>query len=281
MSILICPYCKSSLFDSKERTFLCENKHCFDVAKQGYLNLLPVNQKKSKDPGDNQMMIEARRSFLELGFYDPLIESIKHLIADQLTFEGKDIVAFDAGCGEGYYSEKALNNLPGLETDIWGTDISKSAVKNAAKKYKNNFYFVSSIYNLPIADLSTDLILSVFSPIMAEEFKRILSKQGYVIIVSPAANHLREMAELIYETFRPHTSSVVEKMIPIFKHDGTKRTTFKIDIQQAEDLLFLLKMTPYYWSTGIERLENITNKKKLTVTCDFNIDVFSINQEMD
>jgi 23S rRNA (guanine745-N1)-methyltransferase len=275
MSIIICPHCKSPLIDSKEKTYICENNHCFDLAKQGYLNLLPVNQKKSKDPGDNQMMIAARRNFLELGFYDPLIERIKRLISDQLSFETNKIIAFDAGCGEGYYSEQALNNLPGLEAEILGTDISKYAVKNAANKYKSNFYFVSSVYNLPIANTSTDLILSIFSPIMAEEFKRILSKQGYVITVSPAPNHLREIAELIYDTFRPHTVNTEEKMTSLFKHHSTKRTTFKIDLKSAESLLSLLKMTPYYWSTGIERLENITNKNELTVTCDFNIDVFS------
>ncbi|MBL4709137.1 MAG: methyltransferase domain-containing protein [Flavobacteriales bacterium] len=274
MAILICPYCKSYLSDSGEKTYACVNKHSFDIAKQGYINLLPVNQKKSKDPGDNEMMIAARRNFLELGFYDPLIESIKNLDSEKLSFETKDIVAFDAGCGEGYYSEKALNNLPGLTTEIWGTDISKYAVKNAAKKYKDNLYFVSSIYNLPIANASTDLILSVFSPIMAEEFKRILSKQGYALIVSPAPNHLREMAELIYDTFRPHTTNIVEKMTSTFEHHSTKRSTFKIEIKSAEALLVLLKMTPYYWSTGIERLENITNKSEISVTCDFNIDIF-------
>ncbi len=244
------------------------------MAKQGYLNLLPVNQKKSKDPGDNEMMIAARRDFLELGFYDPLVGSIKNIITNKLSFETKDIVALDAGCGEGYYSEKALNNLPDLETEILGTDISKYAIKIAAKKYKTNFYFVSSVYNLPIANMSTDLILSVFSPIMAEEFKRILSKKGSVIIVSPASSHLREMAELIYDTFRPHTTNIVERMTSVFEHVFTKRTTFKINIKSTEALLFLLKMTPYYWSTGIERLENITNKNELSVTCDFNIDIF-------
>lgn len=276
MLIIICPYCKSSLYDTKERTFACKNNHSFDIAKQGYLNLLPVNQKKSKDPGDNEMMIAARRNFLELGFYDPLIESIKKLVTEKLSFNNDSIVAFDAGCGEGYYSEKALNNLSKLKTEILGTDISKYAVKNAAKKYKNNFYFVSSVYNLPIADASTDLILSVFSPFKIEEFQRILSKQGYVIIVSPAPNHLREMAELIYEEFRPHTTNIVENMTTLFGHDSTNRTTFKIDLKSAEDLLFLLKMTPYYWSTGIERLENITNKSELSVTCDFNIDIFKL-----
>lgn len=274
MSIIICPFCKSILEDSLERSYQCENNHTFDIAKQGYINLLPVNQKKSKDPGDNEMMITARRNFLELGFYDPLIESIKDSAATKLTFDTKDIVAFDAGCGEGYYSEKALNNLPDLNTKIFGTDISKFAVKNAARKYKKNFYFVSSVYNLPIADASTDIILSVFSPIKAEEFKRILSKDGYVIVVTPAPNHLREMAELIYETFKPHTVNAEEKMTSEFELIENKRTTFKIDLKNSTDILSLLKMTPYYWSTGIERLENITSKDELSVTCDFNIDIF-------
>ncbi len=274
MSIVICPFCKSPLEDSQERSYKCKNNHTFDIAKQGYINLLPVNQKKSKQPGDNEMMITARRNFLELGFYDPLIESIKDCAATKLTFDTKHIVAFDAGCGEGYYSEKALNNLPGLKTKIFGTDISKFAVKNAARKYKDNFYFVSSIYNLPIADNSTDIILSVFSPIKASEFKRILSKDGYVIVVTPAPNHLREMAELIYETFKPHTVNSEEKMTTEFELIENKRTTFKIDLKNSADILSLLKMTPYYWSTGIERLENITNKDELLVTCDFNIDIF-------
>jgi 23S rRNA (guanine745-N1)-methyltransferase len=253
---------------------VCENKHSFDMAKQGYINLLPVNKKKSKEPGDNEMMIVARRNFLELGYYDPLIENIKSVVSKQVTFPKTDIVALDAGCGEGYYSDKALNNLTGLQTKILGTDISKFAVKNAAGRYKNNFYFVSSVYNLPIADNSTDLVLSVFSPVMAEEFKRILTLQGVVIIVSPASNHLREMAELIYDNFKPHTTSVVEAMIPHFEHAFRERCTFQADIKNAEDVLSLLKMTPYYWSTAIERLEKITNKSALSVTCDFNIDVF-------
>ena len=108
MSVLSCPYCKSTLSKSEERTFVCEKNHSFDLAKEGYLNLHPVNHKKSKDPGDNKLMIAARRDFLELGYYDPLIESIKDLITDKLSFARKDIVTFDAGCGEGYYSERSI-----------------------------------------------------------------------------------------------------------------------------------------------------------------------------
>jgi 23S rRNA (guanine745-N1)-methyltransferase len=274
MSIIICPYCQSSLSNSGEKTFVCQNKHSFDIAKQGYLNLLPVNQKKSSDPGDNEMMIAARRHFLELGHYDPLIASIRQVINEQLLFDKKDIIALDAGCGEGYYSEKVFHDLPNLKANVFGTDISKYAVKQAAKTYKNHFYFVSSVYNLPVASASTDLILSVFSPIAEDEFKRVLTANGAVIIVSPAADHLHEMAALIYDKVKPHSSNAVEKMSTHFTHAFNTRTTFHIELTSNDDLLSLLKMTPYFWSTEPDRLENLTTKNELSVTCDFMLDVF-------
>lgn len=274
MSIIICPYCQNSLSDSGEKTYTCENKHSFDLAKQGYLNLLPVNQKKSSDPGDNEMMIAARRHFLELGYYDPLIAGIRQVISDLLAFDKKEIIALDAGCGEGYYSEKVFHDLPNLKANVFGTDISKYAVKQAAKTYKNHFYFVSSVYNLPITIASTDLILSVFSPIAENEFKRVLTANGAVIIVSPAADHLHEMAELIYDKVKPHSSNAVEKMSTHFSHYFSTRISFNIELNSNDALLSLLKMTPYYWSTEPDRLTNLTIKNQLTVTCDFMLDVF-------
>ncbi|MBL4592709.1 MAG: methyltransferase domain-containing protein [Flavobacteriales bacterium] len=256
------------------KNYACELNHSFDVSKEGYINLLPVNQKKSKSPGDNEMMISARRAFLELGFYDPLIERLKTIIQEDFTFNDNHFVALDAGCGEGYYSEKVMNNIPGLSSEVLGTDISKYAVKNAAKKYKDNFYFVSSIINLPVATESTDLILSIFSPIHPEEFRRILSKDGYVIVVSPGENHLKELAQLIYDTFKPHENNVPEKMAPSFEHQATKKATFSIHITEVETLLILLKMTPYYWSTSKENLAKIERCKDITITCDFNISIF-------
>ncbi|MDF1672929.1 MAG: methyltransferase domain-containing protein [Vicingaceae bacterium] len=271
---IICPLCQNPLLINGNKTYACELNHSFDVAKEGYINLLPVNQKKSKSPGDNEMMISARRNFLELGFYDPLIESLKAIIKTKINFKENHFVAFDAGCGEGYYSEKVMNHIPGLTSQILGTDISKYAVKNAAKKYKENFYFVSSVYNLPIATESINLILSIFSPLHPNEFRRILTKDGYVIIVSPGPNHLKEMAELIYDSFKPHENNVPEKMTPTFKHQETINTTFKIHITDQKSLLTLLKMTPYYWSTSKEKLSNIENCNDINITCDFDISIY-------
>jgi len=271
---IICPYCKNPLLATDNKSYACLLNHNFDISKEGYINLLPVNKKKSKSPGDNEMMISARRNFLELGFYDPLIESLKKIIQEDFTFKNNHFVALDAGCGEGYYSEKVMNNISGVSSQIFGTDISKYAVKNAAKKYKNNFYFVSSVFNLPVANQSADLILSIFSPFQSEEFKRVLAKDGHVIIVSPGENHLKELAELIYDNFRPHESNVIERMETSFTQHTTKKATFNIHIKDNASLLILLKMTPYYWSTSKENLAKIENCKDINITCDFNISIF-------
>ena len=172
MNPILCPFCQQTLTRTESRSFTCENRHNFDVSKEGYINLLPVNKKKSKSPGDNDMMVKARRDFLEEGFYDPLVMEIKSVINKELKFDSNSITILDSGCGEGYYSEKALNNLDEIKSNIYGTDISKYAVKHAAKRYKDNLYFVSSIYNLPVEKDSIDLILSVFSPNDSKEFGR-------------------------------------------------------------------------------------------------------------
>ena len=273
-SNILCPYCQNPL-SVGDKSYTCELNHNFDLSKEGYLNLLPVNKKKSKSPGDNEMMILARRQFLELGYYKPLIKSLITVIKDDLSFGNNKISALDSGCGEGYYSENALN-ITGFDNKIIGTDISKHAIKSAAKKYKNNFYFVSSVYNLPIASKSINLILSVFAPNHPEEFQRVLSENGYLIIVSPGENHLKELAELIYDSFRPHQNNIVEQMPDSFNTVLCKRTTFKIQIKESAHLLMLLKMTPYYWNTSKESLEKINKCNDINITCDFNISIFKV-----
>ena len=269
-----CPFCQYSLFFNEERSYVCENNHNFDLSKQGYLNLLPVDNKKSKSPGDNDMMVKARREFLEQGFYDPLMQEIKSVIENELEFNSEEINTIDSGCGEGYYSENALNNLNNIKSNIIGTDISKHAIKQAAGKYKENFYFVSSIYNLPVKTESIDLILSVFSPNDSKEFGRVLNDKGYLVIVSPGKNHMKQLAELIYDSFRPHEYNIIEKTGEPFSHSSTHRKTFEIEINNSGMLQNLLKMTPYYWNTSKEGQEKIKNCNAITITCDFNITVF-------
>ena len=114
---LLCPYCQSPLLvDAK--TWLCDGslnnkgtRHPFDVARQGYVNLLPVQNKKSKDPGDSQESIDARHRFLSQGFYQPLQQLIANLVQakaeplEQSSQSQLDTQTWlDVGCGEGYYT---------------------------------------------------------------------------------------------------------------------------------------------------------------------------------
>ncbi|NBG66486.1 putative RNA methyltransferase [Acidiluteibacter ferrifornacis] len=275
MSILICPHCQAPLEPTENRSYGCENNHQFDVAKEGYVNLLPVNQKKSKNPGDNEVMISARRNFLEEWHYDPLVHEVASLIQSQLTDKTAATI-LDTGCGEGYYTHKIAEQLQSISPQVYGTDISKYAVRLAAKRYKSANYFVSSVFNLPVADHSVDLIVSIFAPFDAAEFQRVLSEEGKLVIVSPAENHMKEIAELVYDEFRPHERTILEKIPEPFAKVETKRCSFVLDLNNNKSILNLLKMTPYYWSASAAQLRHFETIESIQVSCDFNISIFEI-----
>lgn len=276
MSILICPHCKSALKLTENRSYSCENNHQFDLAKEGYVNLLPVNQKKSKNPGDSELMIAARRSFLEAGYYDPLADAIALILNERFNDSASPII-LDAGCGEGSYTNKIVDALEVVSPKIYGTDISKYAVKLAAKRYKTPQFFVSSIFNLPVLDATVDLIVSIFAPFQADEFQRILTSNGALLIVSPAENHMKEIAELVYDEFRPHEKTILDKVPEPFHQLVSEQCTFKLHLSDTNAILNLLKMTPYYWSASEKQIANFETIKHMEVTCDFNITVFEIN----
>ena len=276
MSILICPHCQSPLQLTENRSYGCENNHQFDIAKEGYVNLLPVNQKKSKNPGDNNVMIAARRSFLEAGHYDPLVDEVVQLVCDQLS-EKEEASILDTGCGEGFYTNRIAEKLSANDSQVFGTDISKYAVRLAAKRYKTPKFFVSSVFNLPVANASVDSIISIFAPFQADEFSRVLADDGKLIIVSPAENHMKEIAELVYDEFRPHEKTILDKIPEPFHQLISKKCTFTLHLEDTNAILNLLKMTPYYWSASEKQVVNFERIQKMEVTCDFNITVFEIN----
>ena len=105
-SIFSCPVCGKELkFD--ERSYKCKSGHCFDRSKSGYVNLLTSDKMHSKLPGDNKLMVRARRSFLQKGYYSYLAESLSSIICRHAE---NGISLIDAGCGEGYYTEEILRS---------------------------------------------------------------------------------------------------------------------------------------------------------------------------
>ena len=153
LNILKCPNCGSELL-VKDKGLSCQSGHFFDFAKEGYVNLLLPNQKKTKNPGDDSVMINARDSFLKAGYF----EKLNSHIASTVDFSGK--VVLDAGCGTGYY----LSSIEAKDCVKIGADISKYAIKKASKNDEKSSYFVASIFNMPIKEQSIDIIFNIFAP---------------------------------------------------------------------------------------------------------------------
>lgn len=268
MSIIICPNCKSILLPS-EKTVRCKNGHSFDFSKEGYLNLILANQKKSNNPGDNKIMLTAREAFLSTGNYDFLIENIESTINSfDLFFNFNDGIfqLLDLGCGTGYYTRNIFKqkNLKKI-----GVDVSKLGIAKASTKDKASTYLVGSVFNLPIEDNSINLLLNIFAPIHLEELKRVLKSGGYFIKVIPSGDHMKEVAELVYENFLPHQSSIKEdlescSMFKIIKVENLKRTIFL----SGKDLHDFISMTPYLYKFKKEQLDLL---KELLVTISFKI----------
>lgn len=255
-SILICPSCREPLAPS-DRMYRCANGHCFDLAKEGYLNLLLSHQRRSADPGDGKAMIQARRRFFDSGAYAPLIELIREIIPDGTVL--------DAGCGEGALS----GSLPGT---VFGTDISKEAVRAAAKRYKPGTWVVANtMRELPFADQSFDTILSVLAPRNTDEFARLIKPDGRLILGVPGPNHLIELRSLLNPAssdFEEKADEAAEKCAPLFIEEERAPLTFQARLNR-EQISDLIQMTPIFWNSSPEAKEKAAQLNELSITASF------------
>jgi 23S rRNA (guanine745-N1)-methyltransferase len=270
-----CPSCNEALIKEK-KTYRCKNKHTYDEAKEGYVNLLLAQHKKSKNPGDNDEMIKSRQAFLNKGYYSSLSAQIVKIIASSKQRFNQNIL--DIGCGEGYYMDEIKKASTSEKLSLNGIDISKTAVKLAGKRKMKALLSVSSAYDLPFFDNSFNTILSVFSPVSSKEIDRLLkSGNSQIIMVGPAEEHLKELTAHIYDEVLPHKGNYSVL-------DDEKAFTLKEQIEikeeisvKKEDILDLLRMTPYYWQTTVEIKENILALDELKTTIHFYIRVYSKN----
>lgn len=271
MTSFICPLCQAS-FNRQDKTQVCENNHHFDIAKEGYLNLLPVQSKSSKNPGDNKEMMSARRAFLNTGGYLALAEKVAQTTQHYLT-NVEQASVLDLGCGEGYYT--ALISQQVTSHHICGLDISKVAIRYAAKRYKNIDFCVASAYQIPLADESIDLITRIYAPSKAEELMRVIKKNGYLITVTPAPRHLYQLREVIYEQVEAHLQE--NEAINGFTKIEQINLNYELIIEQEQQLKDLINMTPFAWKFTQEKLALLLTLSNWKIECDFNIEVFQKN----
>ena len=237
-----CPHCGLPL-DEAERTWWCGSGHQFDRAREGYVNLLVGGRLPGGASGDNDEMVRARREVFDAGCYEPIIAAVARTVQ---SLGARTVL--DAGCGEGTYLARAC--AAGAEG--CGIDISKAAVRRAAKRYPQQRWAVASSYRLPFTEGAFDAVVSVFSPRPHAEFQRVLAPGGAAVVVTPGPSHLRGLAEMLYAEARPHEH---DADTPEF--ESVERVQFTVDLYSSVSRRSLLEMTPYWWSATPEQRERV------------------------
>ena len=270
MSPFICPLCQSHFLPKLITHKFVKIIITLISLKEGYLNLLPVNAKNSKNPGDNKEMMMARRSFLDSEGYLPLAEKLSS-IANKLLIDISNPTLLDLGCGEGYYTHFLAENLPNSAT-INALDISKIAIRYAAKRYKKINFCVASAYDVPLTSNSLDALIRIYAPSLESELQRLIKTNGYLITVTPAPRHLFELRTKIYEQVNEHIS---ENEAPVgFVKIEQVNLNYSLNISNAQILKDLIQMTPFAWKFTAQKMQDLLDEKQWEIECDFNIEVY-------
>lgn len=258
---LRCPVCGApGAKDENGKSFFCKGtrRHSFDFSKSGYLNLC-LNGKT----GDSREAVRARSLFLETGYYQSLSEEINRMLE-----ELKVGSVLDAGCGEGYYTNRMAQGRT-----VLGADLSRDGIDYAAKTAKrlgNNAAFaVASLYTLPVADASFDAVTNLFAPCAEAEFSRVLRNGGYLILVGAGERHLMGLKSLLYE--HPYTNPGRNDLPTELKLVRKSQLYQTVTVCGEAHLEALFSMTPYYWRTSESDHAKLKGVEILETEIDFDI----------
>lgn len=262
----------------------CAAGHTFDVARQGYTHLLPVQKKRSLEPGDSKAMVLARQRFLNAGHYQPIAAELNRLTLADLAASGGHS-CLDAGCGEGYYLRQLALEPVNAETmgyegamALVGLDISKAAILAATKqagtdKDQQPMWLVGSNANLPVLTGILDRVLCVFGFPVYTEFARVLKPGGRLIQVDAGPDHLRELREIIYPELKPERKRDPEAP-DNFVRLATDTLRYNLDLPGAEPVADLLAMTPHLYRANAAGRERAAALDRLPVTVDVRLTTF-------
>jgi len=214
-------------------------------------------------------MLLARSQFLNAGFYQPVTDAINSLITQHCPAIHN---LLDIGCGEGYYLSSLQHYMHDPSIHFYGTDISKEALKLAARSYKDIHWFVAAAKNQPFIEHQLDLILNIFAPADWQEIKRILKPEGHVLLAVAGENHLQGLRELIYQQVEPHKPErFLDKTGTDFELIATQSCLFELQLNDNQAINSLLQMTPYYWQADEQHRQSIGNLQSLSTPVNFQL----------
>jgi 23S rRNA (guanine745-N1)-methyltransferase len=257
---------------SQARQLVCENGHSYDIARQGYVNLLPVQHKRSKQPGDSKDMVVARTQFLNSGVYQPVADCLADLIETRLNDE---CCLLDAGCGEGYYLDHVVNRFGADDHSYIGLDISKPAIVAATRRNSQISWVVGTNRQPPLVAASVDIILCVFGFQSFDGFDKCLKPGGKVILVDAGAEHLQQLRQIIYAEDRSSSQSEVAAVAAKgFSMIDTRQLCFTTGAIENEQLNNLLLMTPHLFRATRQGKAAVSRLQQLQLTVDVVFRVF-------
>lgn len=146
-----CPLCHEQMSITKN-SLVCNKKHCYDIAKTGYVNFY-----MRKDKIYTDSLFQSRKNIYEAHFYDQLVDKINEIIEE--IYGSNSIVIVDAGCGEGFFTNRIGKSKNAIKI---GFDISKEAIKLASKKTHAISWMVADLNNIPVKDKCVDIVFKYF-----------------------------------------------------------------------------------------------------------------------
>lgn len=271
--IFKCPLCGNKMLMKDQRSIVCTKNHCFDLAKNGYVNLLTGAVKT----GYSKHLFNSRSLIIKSGLFEPLAEKLGRLILEHLHRTNQSRISIlDAGCGEGSHLARIIDNIrvnDGIQTTGVGIDISKEGINIASRDYPNIVWCVADLSNVPFNDDSFNFILNILSPANYTEFKRLLTCDGILIKVMPGSNYLRELRKFFFQSTEKEEYSN-KKTVRHFANNlnmiDTQRIQYSMPLTK-ENLNHLIRMTPLSWSAADKRIEKALNSGMDSVTVDLTI----------
>lgn len=290
INLLVCPHCGTPL-SRENKSLRCDAGHTFDIAKAGYVNLLPPGKEKNARTGDERDMVKAREEFLSAGHYAAISDALADAAAQYAPRESYTVC--DMGCGEGYHTCRfaaRLAGLTGASVTAVGFDASKYAAERGCKRavregflpkdgvgapHDGNIsvgFFPGNLFHLPLADHCINVALSMFAPVAGDEARRILTDDGILIVVSSGREHLLELRGRIYDDVR-----LSDELPPVpdgFAEIARISNKYRTSIPDTDTLKNLFTMTPFYYKTteaGRNRLFSSAMPFELTVDVNYSI----------